>query len=247
MENWFGDLICSARQFLDQGFRSLPTILAGAMLILGLIQGNLNFLFFFVGLFLVAPLGALLTNGAFEFLAVNIPSWLPESIGSFIRIPESLWMVPQGAAEQCSMFTPFPSQGVPGAINAVPSYWMTIMAFFFFYLFANAYALYTKQPSSKAAPEAVQARQQQAMVGMTMIAALGTTVTILRYARTGCETGLGILMSLVVGGLLGTGWYSFMQSCGMGRLDDIFGITNRILPMQSYEDETPVTCVPTKE
>jgi hypothetical protein len=247
MQNWFGDIICSTRQFLDQGFRSLPTILAGAVLILGLLQGNLNFLFFFVGLFLVAPLGALLANGAFEFLAVNIPSLLPEWIGSFVRIPEELWMVPQGAAEQCSMFTPFPSSGVPGAINAVPSYWMTIMAFFFFYLFANAYSLYTRQSDSKAAPEAVQARQQQAIVGMTMIGILGATVTIMRYARTGCETGLGILASLVVGGLLGTGWHSFMQSCGMGRLNDIFGITNRILPMQSYEEDTPVTCVPTKE
>jgi hypothetical protein len=247
MQNWFGDLICSARQFLDQGFRSLPTILAGAILILGLIQGNLNFLFFFVGLFIVAPLGALLANGAFEFLAINVPSWLPESIGAFVRIPESLWMVPQGAAEQCSMFTPFPSSGVPGAINTVPSYWMTIMAFFFFYLFANAYSLYTRQSDEKAAPQAVQARRQQAIVGMTMIGILGATVTVLRYARTGCETGLGVLASIVVGGALGTGWHTFMQSCGMGRLDDIFGITNRILPMQSFEDETPVTCVPSKD
>lgn len=247
MQNWFGDLICSSRQFLDQGFRSLPTILAGAILILGLIQGNINFLLFFVGLFLVAPLGALVANGAFEFLAVNVPSWLPEWIGSVVRIPEELWMVPQGAAEQCSMFTPFPQSGVPGAVNAVPSYWMTIIAFFFFYLFANAYTLYTREASSKAAPEAIQARQQQAIVGMTMICMLGVTIPIMRYARTGCETGLGIVLSLVVGGLLGTGWHSFMQSCGMGRLNDIFGITNRVLPMQSYEENTPVTCVPSKE
>ena len=182
MQNLFGDFICSARQFLDQGFRSLPTILAGATLILGLIQGNLNFLFFFVGLFLVAPLGALLTNGLFEFLAINVPTWLPESIGSWVRIPEEFWLVPQGAAEQCSMFTPFPKPGVPGAINAVPSYWMTIMAFFFFYLFSNAYSLYTRQATSKAPQEAVQAREQQAIVAMVMIGLLAVTVTIIRYA-----------------------------------------------------------------
>ena len=46
MENWIGDTICAARNFLDQGFRSLPTILGGATLILGLTQGNLNFLIF---------------------------------------------------------------------------------------------------------------------------------------------------------------------------------------------------------
>jgi hypothetical protein len=246
MQNWFGDFICSARQFLDQGFRSLPTILAGSTLILGLIQGNLNFLFFFVGLFLVAPLGALVANGLFEFLAVNVPTWLPDSIGAWVRIPDVVWLVPQGAAEQCSMFTPFPQSGVPGAINAVPSYWMTIMAFFFFYLFSNAYSLYTRQATSKAPQEAVQAREQQAIVAMVMIGLLAVTVTILRYARTGCETGLGIFMSLVLGGLLGTGWQTFMQNCGMGRLDDMFGITNRILPMQSYEENTPVTCIPSE-
>ena len=53
-------------------------------------------------------------------------------------------------------------------------------------------------------------------------------------------------MSLVLGGLLGTGWQTFMQNCGMSKLDDMFGITNRILPMQSYEENAPVTCVPSE-
>jgi hypothetical protein len=50
-----------------------------------------------------------------------------------------------------------------------------------------------------------------------------------------------------VSGLLGyglaKGWFDFMRNCGMGRLDDIFGISNRILPLQSYESPTQVTCM----
>jgi hypothetical protein len=39
-------------------------------------------------------------------------------------------------------------------------------------------------------------------------------------------------------------WYKFMRRCGLGRLDDIFGINNRILPMQSYETKEPTVCLP---
>lgn len=236
MENWIGNMICGARNFLDQGFRSLPTILGCATLLLGLTQGNINFLFFFFGLFLVAPLAALLVNGLTEFVFANFLTF----------IPQELWLVRGGSSDQCSMFTVFPSSLPATAMNAVPSYWMTIMAFFFFYLFANAVSLYAKQSNSKAPKDAVDARRSQAMVGMIMLGITGTVFTILRYAKTGCETGLGILVSLLVGGSLGYGWYEFMRSCGLGRLDDLFGISNRILPLQSQEEDTPVTCVPAK-
>lgn len=237
MENWIGPFICAARNFLDQGFRSLPTILGGATLLLGLTQGNLNFLFFFVGLFLIAPLGALITNGLLEFLFSNFLTF----------IPQELWLVKSSGADQCAIFTAFPSNLPVSAMNVVPSYWMTIMAFFFFYLFANAVNLYTKQSSSKAPKEAIDARKAQAMIGMILLAITGVVFTIIRYAKTSCETGLGVLVSILIGGSLGYGWYEFMRSCGLGRLDDLFGISNRILPLQSYEDNTPVTCVPTAE
>jgi hypothetical protein len=231
-----GSFICSARNFMDQGFRSLPTILGGFTLIVGLIQGNFNFLFFFVGLFILAPLAALIVNGLTELLFTS----LPESIS----IPQELWLIPNGAAVQCSMFPMSVGGGIPGAANSVPSYWFTMMAFFFSYLFVNAYSLYNKQSNSKAPQEAVSARKSQATISMVMIVALGIITTILRYAKTGCETGLGVLISILLGTGLGVGWYKFMRSCGLGRLDDLFGISNRLLPMQSYEDVAPVACVP---
>jgi hypothetical protein len=119
-----------------------------------------------------------------------------------------------------------------------------MIAFFFSYLFFNAYRLYTKQGESKAPQEAVTARKSQAVMSMILLSAIGILFTIMRYG-TSCETALGILVSWLLGSGLAYGWYEFMRRCGMGRLDDLFGISNRILPMQSYEDKSPSICVPT--
>ena len=78
---------------------------------------------------------------------------------------------------------------------------------------------------------------------MLIVVAVGVLTTITRYAST-CESMLGILVSWIVGGGLGYMWYEFMRSCGLGRLDDLFGISNRILPLQSYEEADPTVCVP---
>ena len=54
--------VCSTRNLLAQGFRSLPVILGSAVLVLGLAQGNFNLLFFFVGMCILAPTVTLGTN-----------------------------------------------------------------------------------------------------------------------------------------------------------------------------------------
>jgi hypothetical protein len=223
------DFICSTRNLLSQGFRSLPVILGGSVLLLGLLQSNFNLLFFFTGLFLITPIAATILNGVCELLFSLTP------------IPQSLWIVPGGGAEACSIFTS--SFGSSTPINSVPSYWMSMIGFFFSYLFFNAYTLYTKQGESKAPQEAIMARKSQAVMSMILLSAIGILFTIMRYG-TSCETAIGILVSWLLGGGLAYGWYEFMKRCGMGRLDDLFGISNRILPMQSYEDNEPSVCVP---
>jgi hypothetical protein len=235
MASLIGDIICSSRNFLAQGFRSLPVILAGTTLILGATQANFNFIFFFVGLFILAPTAALLTNGLTEFAFANIP---------FInQIPQNLWLVPGAGGAQCSLLS-MPLSGEPSTpMNAVPTYWMTIMAFFFTYLFQNALNLYEYQADSKAPATAVSARKSQAAMSMFIVVALAILTTILRYATT-CETGLGLVFAWGLGIGIGSAWYSFMRACGLGRLDDLFGINNRILPLQSYEESDPTVCVP---
>lgn len=235
MASVVGDIICASRNFLSQGFRSLPVILAGTTLLLGATQGNLNFLFFFFGLFVLAPTSALLTNGILELLFVNVP---------FInQIPQNLWLVPGAGGAECSLFSMPLSTEASTPMNAVPTYWMTIMAFFYTYLFQNAQNLYSHQGNSKAPANLVAARKSQATMSMCIVVALAILTTVLRYA-TACETGLGLIIAWTLGIGIGIGWYAFMRACGLGRLDDLFGINNRILPLQSYEDSDPTVCVP---
>lgn len=234
MSSIIGPFVCGTRQLLSQGFRSLPVILGGAILVLGLIQGNLNFLFFFVGLCILAPTSALILNMLWEILFANTPSWL--------TIPPFLWKLPDATSEACAIYTTG-STLPPVVLNVVPSYWLTMMAFFFTYMYSNASELYKKQETSRAPKSAVEARKSQAMASMILLIAIGILVVLLRYATT-CETGLGVLVSMLLGSSLAHGWYTFMRACGMGRLDDMFGISNRILPMQSYEAPDPTVCVP---
>jgi hypothetical protein len=238
MASAVGDIIFTTRHILAQGFRSLPVILGGAIAVLGLTQGNFNLLFFFVGLCILTPTASLILDTVWEgaFSPTSpLPSWL--------KIPEMLWLVPEASAEQCTLIATGAMAGIPGAANTVPSYWMSMMAFFLYYLFVNAKDLYTKQEVANSRPQAVQARKSQSMISMVMIVALGILFTVLRYG-TSCETALSIAVSWLLGAGLAQGWYSFMRACGLGRLDDLFGISNRILPLQSMEEQSPTVCVP---
>jgi hypothetical protein len=206
---------------------------AGTTLILGLTQGNLNFLFFFVGLAILAPTASLLLNIIVEFIFSKFPG----------LIPAELWAVKGGNVAQCAMLPLLSMQNPPEIVTVVPSYWLTVISFFYGYLFVNAYTLYNKQAESNAPQEKVDARKSQAMMGMVTVIGLAIITTIFRYMSS-CETGLGVLFSLGLGGSLAYGWYMFMLKCGLGRLDDLFGISNRILPYQSLEDTDPTVCVP---
>ncbi len=233
MSSFVGDFVCGTRTVVSQGFRSLPVLTASAILILGLIQGNVNFILFGVGMFTLAPLGALLVNVFTEFVFGYIPDRY---------FPSGIWQVKDADSATCSLFALMPS-GDPAPFNVVPTYWTVMTTFFFTYVFANGLKLYKWQAHSKAPKEAVAYRKNQVLVALIMIGLLAITSVYFRFA-TSCETVLGLVVGVGLGGGLGYGWYEAMRSCGMGQLDDIFGIFNRILPMQSYEDHEPAACIP---
>jgi hypothetical protein len=235
--SFLGELACSIRNMTSQSFRSLPVLLAGSILVLGLAQGNFNLLFFFTGMFIITPLATVLLN-----LAVG----LLFTIWPFKNIDKLFWQSEYANAEQCTLFAT-PSKGQefnpPTGGVVVPAYWMTIMAFFFSYLYFNADNLYNKPAEPNAPKRAVIARQSQSMISMFVLVITAVLFTFFRYS-TSCDTGLGIFVSWILGYYLAFGWYSFMKSCGLGRLDDLFGINNQLLPKQSYQEEDPKVCVP---
>lgn len=266
MTSIISQIICGTRNLMSQGFRSLPVLLTSTIFVLGMAQGNINLLFFFIGLAVLSPAGCLSANLLWEFIFSNSESMLIKSIFSVVMliigilrrhdglltisiclaflpwlpISPDMWKLAGGNAEQCNLFA---VGSTPDTINVVPTYWLTIMAFFFTYLISNANNLYNKQTNSIAPKAATEARKFQTMTSMVLLIAAAIIFTILRFA-TACETPLGIIIGWIVGAGLGYGWYKFMRNCGLGRLDDIFGISNRLLPYQSYQEPTPTVCVP---
>jgi hypothetical protein len=221
MSSSVGSFVCGLKNFLDQGFRSLPTILANCILLLGLLQGNLTYLFFFVGLFIAAPLGAFSLNG--------LLSWIYNKLNNYISISPELFYLATGGAEQCQIFPVFPTSDLGGALFVVPSYWVTIISFFFFYLFYNAYDVFKQEPEKGASHEAVKKRKFQTGSSMAVISLMYIIILILRYSISSCESPLGMLIGAGLGFSISYGWFEAMKSCGLGQYDDIFGIKTQIL------------------
>jgi uncharacterized membrane protein len=208
------DLVCSARNFLAQGFRSLPTIIGGAILVLGLTQANYNYLFFFLGMILFAPIVALITNVGLEAIA-NKSKFIKDAFSVF-----------GGSADQCSLFPILSSKNLNIESFFAPSYWMATIAFFFGYILANAFYLMSNVNELNISEEGKTLTKTQMISSIIIIFIVAALTFIARFALTGCETGasmfLGILFSLV-----GWGWYDIIHRCRLRQFSDLFGIWNR--------------------
>lgn len=228
---FIANTIIGIRTFIAEGFRSLPILLASSILLLGAAQGNVNYLLFFVGFAIITPLVSLCL------------SYISELGFMKFGLDPKYWSVPNGSMCTFSA-TSLPDKGSPASV--VPTFWYPMVVFFFVYLFMNAYDLYNRPVQPKASSAAVDARKYQTVVAMIIICIMGLATTYVRYASgQGCETGIGMLVGLLTGGGLGYLWYKFIRACGLGRIDDLFGIGNRILPLQTLEEQDPKVCVPT--
>ena len=227
MDKVIKNLVYSSREFLVQGFRNMPIIILSTLLFIGTVQANFNYLFLATGMFLIVPTAVLLLNMISEFI-------LP-----IITDNSNIWM--KFSPPTCNILS---SKSVPTNIlmNVTPSYWTPIMSFFFTYMFLNAYRLYNFSLGDKSLQNETgeDARKTQSIVAMILIILIGLLFLLLRIT-TGCETLLGYTLGLLVGGSLAYGWHAFLKACGMGRLDDMFGITSRILPAL-VNDQSQVVC-----
>ena len=238
MGSFLAELFCSIRHTTSQSFRSLPVLLGSAIFVLGLVQANLNLLFFFVGMFILTPLATVISNMIFDYV-FDILDWFMPGMKIFTESKDV-------DAAQCALFTT-PVYGAefktPVSGTVVPAYWLTMMAFFFSYLYFNASSLHDVKPEPNAPKKSILARESQSFIAMITVIITAILFTFARFT-TSCDTGFGVLISWILGIYLAYFWYGFMRSCGLGRLDDIFGISNQLLPHQSFQDEDPTVCVP---
>lgn len=229
MSSMIGNMIFGIREFVFQTFRGLPVILLGSMLAFSVFQSNFNLMLVWVGSFLLVPVVVFLLN---QLVATTLSNPLNASTNTFWKILQN---------DTCRMFGP--ANGTSPML-VFPSYWTSIISFVFFYLFMNAYDIYSMPDQPKSPQESNDRRKTQTMMSMILLIVSAVIIFVFRYALTGCETLPGMIMGVLTGSLLGYGWNSFLSACGVGRMDDVFGIKNRILPMQVHSEDAPNMCVP---
>lgn len=232
------------RAFLFAGFQTFPFTMAGTMLILGLMTANYAMLFFLVGFLIGVPLLVLGFNAVMEFIGTSL-------VGSTNPVDSMSWFKATNA-DICRLVIPFgpTKRGEPTTDPA--TYWTAMTAFFIGYVLTNAtmiYGIETIVPpgateSEKARIEAgSKMRRSQAVVAMVATAAIALIFFGTRLFRTGCESTLGMILTVGIFGSLGAGWYAALATAAGGRVADIFGIANRILAPQALVNQ-PVACLP---
>lgn len=129
---------------------------------------------------------------------------------------------------------------VPGtglAVTRVPSVYLAHVAFFFGFLFTNAYTIYNL-PSQSVSDETYANRKSRTAMIMAILVALYVIIVVLRYNISGCESSLGILLTTTIFGALGYGTYKFAETCGC-RPSDVLGISTSFV---SNEAKAPTVC-----
>jgi hypothetical protein len=79
-------------------------------------------------------------------------------------------------------------------------------------------------------------------MSLISIVVFSIVVIYFRYS-TGCDSFIGIILTLVLSGTTGFVWYSILSLIGQDRLSDLFGIANRLLPPSAIQNQ-PIACIP---
>jgi hypothetical protein len=223
-------ILLGLREYILLSLKELPLIASAGPLFVGLVQGNVNLILFALGTAIIAP------------SAAGLSGWLLKYPLEWLKVPPNWWKVASSDVSPLLPEAPSIGIGLRNAINVVPTYWFTMSVFFFAYLALNAAALYNEPSRSGADKDKVDNRKNQAIMSLILISTLGLAILAAKVWLSGGETALGAIVGLLVGVGTASAWFKFLRQCGMGRLEDVFGIQARILP-EAAVGEAPVVCV----
>jgi hypothetical protein len=152
-----------------------------------------------------------------------------------LRFLESLFKNngPMAAADNCAI--------IPGdtiAVTRIPSVYLAHVAFFFTFLFTNAYYVFNESKNDDTPTMQYDNRRYRSGMIMATIVTLYLIIVFARYNITGCDSSLGVLYTTVAFGALGFGTYKLAEICG-ARTADILGIMSSYVPKTA---EAPLAC-----
>jgi hypothetical protein len=232
--------VVKAKEFVHASFRQLPLFLTATLFILGLMETNVAYLFFVIGIVTLTGL-----NWAFQALLNLIMPKL--AAATKWEWPLSWFTSSNGNLQGCSIL------GLPGRAAAIeggrtivaPSYFVSFIYFFFSYIALNAVDLYNRMPSdpSKSAKEKIDNRKYQAGMIIFICIVLSLFFFITRLINFHqCETIFGGLLGMGLGVGFGVGWHNLLNYCGASEISDLFGIIGRLVPANA-KDANPVACI----
>lgn len=236
----FNNLFSDIRTFLYGGLNTLPLTLAGTFLLVGLMTANYAFLFFLVGFLVLVPISQAIINNLFNLLF------------EYLNISSSLYKISDH--DLCNLVLPFqlfdslskPKGDLKTNISVVPGLYTSMIIFFFSYLMTNAISIYRRESSDISDISKVSHRKNQMLTSAVIIGIFAALYIGIRYSYTGCDTILGLFISLIIYVPFGIFWYNTLASAGKDKLSDLFGIANRLLNVNSTANQ-PIGCVPIRQ
>lgn len=245
MENTVLKGITYIRNFIYGGAVQLPLTLAGTLLILGLFSANYAALFLLFGFLILVPFTVqFVLNLPFSFLIGAVPSlaeyFTVRGGGDICRILPSHRGVQNSAG------------GKDDTRTEVFSTWMAMITFFTGYLATNALGLINheappNQVELSRADEQTKTPPKRSMkfiggFSLAMIVLFGLVCLFLRI-RSGCESIATTLITVAPFFYLGHAWYLLLSEWEEGRVSDLFGVANRLLPPSAIANG-PIACIP---
>lgn len=215
------------RSFLLMTYHDLPNVLFMGSILFGCLMGYLPLIWVGLGM-LLNFFGIYLIQKFFKFLFKEGSEqvYMPNSLGCSVgyKVYRNL----QGINNTAK---------VPEIV--APSQWMGAASFFSIFCVYNSLRLLLRPATSGADSKLVDNRRAFSL--SALVIGIFFFGLILLRGYTGCETILGGVSGVAIGGGLAIGFWHLLNACGAGRIPDILQVVGSLAP-EGSGSKVPVLC-----
>jgi hypothetical protein len=217
--------LARARELILASYHDLPNVLFMGSLLIGVLTGYLPLIWMALGLIM----NAAIIEGLQRLLGLVFPDWeqlkQPRSPACLVGF-ERMMDYRRGA--------------VTGSTQSVaPSHWLGASIFFAIFSIYNSIRVAIRPSATGVDQEKVDSRR--AFTLSTLIIGVVFLCLVLLRGYTGCETLTGGILTILISGGLGVGFWHMLDACGTGRIPDILQVVGSMAP-EGKNIETPVVC-----
>ena len=211
------------REFLLGSYHDLPNVLFVGSLILGSIMGYLPLVWVSIGLILNGASVAILQG----LLSLLFPTWAQVSVAS--------------GSSACEILGSVVGTASTGTTVVAPSHWLSAATFFAVFSIYNSMRIALTPPTHGASTEKVDTRRAFSL--SVLVIGIVFLALIMGRGYSGCETWLGGISGVLVGGGLGIGYWHLLDACGTGTIPDVLQVVHSLPPPADVVN-VPVVCTP---